>query len=271
MPSNRAVESIPTRLRLRPSVEKLTTAQLTGLRNAIGEMAKLKDDRGFQHLACLHGGPPKPYCQHGQPDASEHFHGAPLFLPWHRAYLHFFELAMQDRVGEVTLAWWDWTSPRSHKDGIPAGYKGPGNPLAGQPIAQGLPRPKGIPPSTWREEDDPASLPGADVLDRILALTSFVDFSTQLEQQLHNRVHGWVGGAMGEIPIAAFDPIFYAHHCMVDRIWRLWQLKHGQPGPPASAYGTVLAPFPLKVADVLTVNALGYDYAGSTTAAGGTR
>jgi hypothetical protein len=85
--------------------------------------------------------------------------GAPLFLPWHRAYLHFFELAMQDRVPEVTLAWWDWSSPRSHADGIPPLYEGAGNPLAWQPIAKGFPRRRGVPAATSRDPDDPAELP----------------------------------------------------------------------------------------------------------------
>jgi tyrosinase len=271
MPPNRGVNELPTRQRLRPSVQQLTAKQLSDLQTAIGAMAKIEDDRGFQHLAGLHGGPPKSYCQHGYSDSSQRYHGAPLFLPWHRAYLHFFELAMQDRIGEVMLAWWDWTSPQSHSEGIPHGFTGKGNPLAGQPIAKGHPRPKGIPPETWREPDTPSNLPSAGTLKAIIKLPSFMDFSTQLEQQLHNNVHGWVGGAMGSIPIAAFDPIFYAHHCMVDRVWRLWQLQHGQPGPPAASWGTVLEPFPMKVSDVLTVGNLGYDYAGTATAVAGTQ
>ena len=270
MPANRPVDALPTRQRQRPSVQQLTPPQLEAIRSAIGAMAQIEDDRGFQHLASIHGGPPTPYCQHGYEDEAGIYHGAPLFLPWHRAYLHFFELAMQDQVGEVTLAWWDWTSPQSHTEGIPAGYEGKGNPLAAQPIAKRQPRAKGVPAETWRDPHSPRKLPLPAELQEIISLSSFSDFSTQLEQQMHNRVHGWVGGAMGSIPIAAFDPIFYAHHTMVDRAWRLWQLQHGQPGPPASSWGTVLEPFPMKVSDVLNVANLGYDYAGSTNAVGGT-
>jgi tyrosinase len=270
MPANRAVPTAPTRQALRPSVEKLTAQQLAKLQEAIGALAAISDDRGYQHFASLHGGPPKSYCQHGYADQWNRYHGAPLFLPWHRAYLHFVELAMADRVVDVTLAWWDWSSPQSHAEGIPAGFEGAGNPLAGQPIAKGAERPRGVPASTWREPDKPENLPDSATVQGILELTSFMDFSTQLEQQLHNAVHGWVGGAMGSVPIAAYDPIFFAHHCMVDRLWRLWQLKHGQPGPPAGSSGVVLDPFPLTVGDVLTVGALGYDYAGTTTSAPGT-
>jgi tyrosinase len=265
---NRPVDELPTRLRLRVSVEKLSVQQGQRLDDAIAAIAQLSDDRGFQYYARLHGGPPRVYCQHGTRDALGRFQGAPLFLPWHRAYLHFMELSMQDRVPDVTHAWWDWTSPRSHADGIPELYDQ--GALASQPIAEGFPRRPGVPDVTSRDPDDAANLPTTVEVEQIVALESFGDFSTQLENQLHNRIHGWVGGAMGAVPIAAFDPVFYAHHAMVDRIWRLWQLRHGRPGPPESAMPTVLPPFPVRVADVIDVTRLGYDYAGSATGAPGT-
>jgi hypothetical protein len=153
---------------LRPSVEKLTAQQLAKLQEAIGAMATISDDRGYQHFASLHGGPPKSYCQHGYADQWHRYHGAPLFLPWHRAYLHFFELAMADRVADVTLAWWDWSSPQSHAEGIPAGYEGAGNSLAAQPIAEGAAKPKGIPAVSWREPDKPENLPDGKTVEGIL-------------------------------------------------------------------------------------------------------
>ena len=48
--------------------------------------------------------------------------------------------------------------------------------------------------------------------------------------QLHNRVHIWVGGDMGP-GTSPNDPVFFLHHCNVDRLWALWQYAH-----PASAY-----------------------------------
>lgn len=48
--------------------------------------------------------------------------------------------------------------------------------------------------------------------------------------QLHNRIHIWVGGDMGP-GTSPNDPVFFLHHCNVDRIWALWQHAH-----PASAY-----------------------------------
>jgi tyrosinase len=66
---------------------------------------------------------------------------------------------------------------------------------------------------------------------------------------------------MGTIVFAGFDPIFWAHHCMIDRIWYLWQLRHGVQNVPPDYMAKPLAPFPLTVGDVLDIHRLGYEYA----------
>ncbi|MGR3342047.1 MAG: tyrosinase family protein [Paracoccaceae bacterium] len=43
---------------------------------------------------------------------------------------------------------------------------------------------------------------------------------------MHNRVHGWIGGDMGR-GHSPNDPIFFLHHCNVDRIWAFWQSREG--------------------------------------------
>jgi tyrosinase len=42
------------------------------------------------------------------------------------------------------------------------------------------------------------------------------------EPELHNKIHVWVGGTMGPMT-SPNDPIFYLHHCNVDRLWAQWQ------------------------------------------------
>lgn len=37
------------------------------------------------------------------------------------------------------------------------------------------------------------------------------------------KVHVWVGGEMGAPSSAANDPVFWLHHCNVDRLWDVWQ------------------------------------------------
>jgi tyrosinase len=45
-------------------------------------------------------------------------------------------------------------------------------------------------------------------------------------ESVHDQIHGIVGGSnghMGYVPVAAFDPVFWLHHCNVDRIAAIWQ------------------------------------------------
>jgi tyrosinase len=171
----------------------------------------------------------------------------------------------------VTLPWWDWTADRR----IPTAYsrvrvEGRKNPLHSakvDPVAlsQGARSGDVKAPNTVRFPGQAGSppLPSADDVQQVLALGDFLDFTQQLEQ-LHNDVHVWVGGDQGhmsDIPFAAFDPIFWAHHAMIDRIWRLWQLRHPQAGVPASLLDEALPPFQITVRQTLDAAALGYDYA----------
>ncbi|QIW96255.1 hypothetical protein AMS68_001773 [Peltaster fructicola] len=40
---------------------------------------------------------------------------------------------------------------------------------------------------------------------------------------IHNTIHNTVAGTMANLDIAAFDPIFWLHHCNVDRLGAIWQ------------------------------------------------
>jgi tyrosinase len=102
----------------------------------------------------------------------------------------------------------------------------------------------------------------------VLSNPDFLTFQNQIEN-IHGGVHVWAGGTMGSVPTAAYDPIFWAHHCMIDRLWYLWQLRHPGAGIPASLLGRALAPFPMTVRETLDITQLGYDYAASTAAAKG--
>jgi tyrosinase len=107
-------------------------------------------------------------------------------------------------------------------------------------------------------------------VERVLRLGDFLDFQQQLEQ-IHDHIHIWVSGTMAEVPFAAYDPIFFAHHAMVDRIWRLWQLRHPTAGVPADLIDEALPPFNITVRQTLSTTTLGYDYASfsSRTTIGG--
>lgn len=250
----------PVITRNRPSVEGMTPTQLADFRRAVTGAMGIYDNRGWWYQAGIHGLPLPISCQHHNP----------LFLPWHRAYLYYFELALQDRVAGISIPWWDWTSAGSHQIGIPAAYTDPSNnnPLTGSdidPVAVQQAQQAGLPdaPShTDRSPGSPSQLPTTSQVNNVLALADFSDFTTQLES-IHDNVHVWVGGTMAEIPLAAYDPVFWAHHTMIDRLWRLWQLRHPTAGVPASLLNEALPPFPMTVKQTLSVTALGYDYAQS--------
>jgi len=252
----------------RKNAAMLRGPQLAAVRNAFAGSMSLADDRGWQYWAGLHGLPLPMYCQHH----------TPLFLPWHRAYLYYFELTLKEHEPTASLPWWDWTSPQSHQIGLPIAYTDPTgpdgrpNPLVGGPISplaqqQGG---AGAPQVTSRDPDNPRRLPTARDISALLALGDFLDFQQQIEQ-LHDAVHVWVGGTVAEIPYAAYDPIFFAHHAMIDRLWRLWQLRHPTAGVPADLIDEALPPFNITVRQTLSVSALGYDYASfsSRTVIGG--
>ncbi|MCJ1424292.1 hypothetical protein MMC29_002179 [Sticta canariensis] len=60
-------------------------------------------------------------------------------------------------------------------------------------------------------------------------------------EALHGLIHGLCGGAiingtgyghMAQVPVAAFDPIFWLHHCNVDRLFAIWQAIHPKEQSP---------------------------------------
>jgi len=59
--------------------------------------------------------------------------------------------------------------------------------------------------------------------------TSPSGFRTRAEGDIpfgmHNLVHMWVGGSM--VPMTSpNDPVFWLHHCFMDRLWTDWQVLH---------------------------------------------
>ncbi len=71
-------------------------------------------------------------------------------------------------------------------------------------------------------------------------------------QSEQNPPYGW----MTDNRITAFDPIFWAHHSNVDRLWALWQERHS--GKPEST--GALAPWSMSVEDTYSITNLGYSY-----------
>ena len=251
-------------MQVRVQVGSMTSDQLASFRQAVTASMGISDDRGYSAWAGIHGLPLPISCQHGNP----------LFLPWHRAYLYLFEKSLQDQVAGVTLPWWDWTSATSHTQGVPDSYTDTStdNPLQSATVAisasdieqlrteQPGAVSDGDNPVIVRDPDVPDALPQAATIDSILEAPTFEDFTGRLEN-VHDAVHVWVGGSMSIIDIAAFDPVFWAHHAMIDRLWYLWQMRQPNVSVPAPLLNSALDPFPLTVSQVLDISQLGYEYA----------
>lgn len=254
---------------IRRNAAAVSVRERDALQRAFAAMYGLRDERGYGFHAGLHGLPLPTYCEHG----------TSLFLPWHRAYVYLFERALQDRDPAANLPWWDWSSARAHAEGIPLAFRAgrlggaaTGNPLGDGPVTlaasdlalirANLPGAitAGSRPRTRRDPDVPGELPRLATVRRALDQRTFGGFTALLEG-IHNGVHGWVGGAMTAVPVAAYDPIFWAHHSMIDRLWYLWQIGPNGVDPPANLLDRVLRPFTLRVRDTLNISSLGYEYA----------
>ena len=116
------------------------------------------------------------------------------------------------------------------------------------------------PSKTSRQPGPPGQLPSRDFVDSALELEDFVQFSEQLEN-IHNILHVWIGGTNSEISHTSYDPFFWVYEASIDRIWWLWQHRHGQTLPPSVIAGKMLPPFEAPVVDTWDASGLGYAYA----------
>jgi tyrosinase len=191
-------------LNFRKNIQNLTDLELRNLRLAFSKIMAIQDNRGFNFIAGILGIPQFKCWHHWR--RRGHAKQLPLFLPWHRAYLYWLEKSLQDKVPDVTVPWWDWSSSTSQVEGIPRYYSekrdadGKPNPLLKSRIFA----PSANPPineDTFRNPSDPSELPTKQEVNLMLSKTDFPDFEDDLED-LHDSVHGWVGGSMGRVGTA---------------------------------------------------------------------
>lgn len=255
----------------RAEVTDRSDPRMAAFATAMAAAEQRTDNESYNFIAGFHGAPGW-YCWHHQFNPRVSIQ-ARLFLPWHRAYLWWLEQALQDRADElpeelqgvdIALPWWDWT----HVPGIPPSYEdlaGEQNPLASTRAWV----PTANPPIDHFTSRAPGSNPAARLPTKaqtgardsgLLSQTDWATFSDALEN-FHDHVHGWVGGDMRDPAVAAYDPIFFAHHCQIDRLWAIWQSYWGNGGIPVDLLDLELIPFGKRVRDVLDPQALGYEYA----------
>jgi tyrosinase len=89
-----------------------------------------------------------------------------------------------------------------------------------------------------------------------------------LESSPHDHVHTSISGDMGGF-MSPLDPIFWLHHCNIDRIWDRWN-KNGHANTTDSSWLNMTftnhfvnaagTPYTTKVSDNLNIGTLGYKY-----------
>ena len=65
---------------------------------------------------------------------------------------------------------------------------------------------------------------------------------------------------MATVTGAAYDPLFWFLTANVDRLWSLWQARHGGTKIADNILDQKLEPFDKTVRDVLDTEKLGYSY-----------
>lgn len=185
-------------------------------------------------------------------------HRCPSFLPWHRKYLLDFERALQAVNPSVNLPYWDWTADSTpnaslwREDFFGGDGRSGDRQVTTGPFAFGN--------GNWALDVTTDTrrylsramgargvrLPSRAEVDSVLAMPTYdaapwnstaSGFRNNLEGwrgiNLHNRVHVWVGGHMAQ-GVSPNDPVFWLHHCFVDKLWVQWQERHGRSYLPTT-------------------------------------
>jgi hypothetical protein len=309
---------------VRKEVSKLHPNELASLRKAVAKMKSLPPEHPFSwsFQANIHGTPGFPsfvtqVANSAQADPHQRLfsndptftpshdvfnqcpHGGIRFLPWHRAYLYYFERILRWAAEDpnLTLPYWNYYD--STLRNLPAAVAHPvladggHNPLfvpSMQPFRNGMavvPFPGrslfvnlGLAPATDDQVDSSA-------LNEMEFSGGFLNtgFSNALEQLPHNVMHGHLGGQdllnqnsglsgfMSSTSTAARDPIFWLHHANIDRSWDIWlALGNGRTNPtnPALLNHEVRfydvggdgaqVPVTKTLGEFMTSAALGYSY-----------
>lgn len=169
-------------------------------------------------------------CTH-TPSGAEKIH----FLVWHRLYIYHFEKIIRRISGDSTFAlpYWDYTDVGGNYRTLPNIFRNRKSSLYESCRFDSLNNGYDIAGPISRALD----------LDKLMSYTSFRMFSTNINVAPHGAIHDYIGhgnnpegkrfknpitgtitedGLMGQVPTAAFDPIFWLHHSNIDRIWQKW-------------------------------------------------
>jgi tyrosinase len=190
-------------------------------------------------------------------------HYGPAFFAWHREFLRRFEGELQRITNDKSLGlpYWDWSVDNSQTSSIWADDFMGGNGKASDnwavtdgPFRRGVwelnVRLPGDDPLYLRRHFGPnpgasSSLPTpADVQAALKAtLYDVPPWRDSSRSGFRNWAEGffpygmnilvnmWVDGSMGASITSPNDPVFWLHHCYMDKLWADWQAMHPDQQP----------------------------------------
>jgi len=267
--------------------------RLANFEAAVQEMmdrsaADENDPKGWLAIANTH----RDFCAIPDDDAGQ-IHYCYWFIAWHRAYISVTERKIRAISGDDSFSYpyWNWSSDRH----IPAAFTTPGSSLANAV--------RYTPPRGLRDDevdynpDDPTlralgvaalSAPRFEATTPGRISRSFggiarpnpagVYGNNRLEGTPHGPIHIYVGGISGrgdagdmtDFATAGRDPIFFAHHGNLDRLWENWRQDPARRAtePTSDAFLNHRfvftwidgAPIEVPMSDVLDTTKLGYVY-----------
>lgn len=207
---------------------------------AVRKMHELSanDPRNWRHQALIHLG----FCPHGNVN----------FLPWHRHYIRFYEHICGTLIGDSSFAlgYWNWSADQGRIPG-PFFANGPLNVTYWNDLSNasdpnwssqevttvGV---RGLDPSTGLMDRNPIVFSQRNI-DNIKSDPNYGVFRGRLEGSPHGQGHVITGAANPQSGhmysgMSPLDPIFWLHHCNVDRIWAEWQQAQNHTPDNPEAY-----------------------------------
>ena len=216
--------------------------------DAVADMesrSEREDPTSWLYQAAMHGTrDPNPL-----PAWNKCTHGSWFFVAWHRMFVWYFEEIVRASIrrlhgDEAAEAWalpyWNYCRGGEFAS-IPDAFRSPTvngdtNPLYVEARAPGI-------NDGGQLEDEITESTKALARPNFIGIAEFGGGEGPADQQFweaggvfeetpHGSVHVGVGGWMGKIKTAAKDPIFWLHHCNIDRIWSQWISQPNRENPP---------------------------------------
>jgi len=250
-------------LRVRRDINTLSSTELATYRSGVAAMRALPftDAKSLMWQSYVHGVDPPWVTGIPQTEYDTYFnkcnHGT-HFLSWHRWYTLFWEEIARQLCGvnAFNMPYWDSVADQGY---LPDAVRVPANESN----------------SLYDDSRNNALNAGTAAISGLvndaLLKAPFAAFSGgegSVNSMPHARVHNQMGGHMLFFGESAQDPIFFLHHCNIDRYWECWlglaRRGHVNPGAPYTEqtflFNTFDGPETVVVGTGMRTSDLGYTY-----------